>query len=223
MELWHVSYRLLDMGLKDAAIVVSVAVLAACSSDGAVPTTEPIESVTTISTGTSQLPRSTTTSSTRSTSTTVALPSTLNDSGQDGFEDALGTPERVCVDVDEIVASEEPEMVGSENDQPVFAIRSGEFLAGNFASVVGKWSEWPNGEVKLYWVPFDWQVAFTEPLEVTVESLEGNGSSVAQTFDVRASNASGVFWPSGTKFSEPGRHRLTAEAPGHWGCFELTV
>jgi len=223
MEPWHVSYRRLGMGLKRATIVAVVAILAACSSDGAVPTTEPIEAATTTSTSTTQLPRSTTTSSIRSTTTTVAVPLTLNDSGQDGFEDPLGTPERVCVDVDEIVATEEPEMVGPEDDQPVFATRSGEFVAGNFASVVGKWSEWPNGEVKLYWIPFDWQVAFTEPLEVTVEPLEGNGSAVIQTFDVRASNSGGMFWPSGTKFPAAGRYRLTAEAPGHWACFELTV
>ena len=151
------------------------------------------------------------------------MPPILSDSGQSGFEDALGTPERSCVDVDQIVATEEPEMVGPEdNKQPVFDIRSGEFLAGNFASVVEKLSEWPNGEVKLYWVPFDWQVAFAEPLEVTVERLE-SGSAVVQTFDVRASSAGGVFWPSSTRFPAPGRYRLTAVAPGHWGCFELTI
>ena len=223
MELCLVSYRLLGMGLKGATMVVSIAILAACSADGAIPATEPIEAAAITSTSTTQLPRSTTTAPTRSTTTTVAVPLRLADSGQDGFEDPLGTSDRVCVDVDEIVTTEEPEMVGPDSDQPVFAIRSGEFVAGNFSSVVGKWPEWQNGEVKLYWVPFDWRVAFTGVLEVTVEPLEGNGPAVVQTFDVRASNAGGVFWPSGTRFPEPGRYRLTAEAPGHWGCFELTV
>jgi hypothetical protein len=154
----------------------------------------------------------------------VTLPPTLSDSGQAGFEDALGTPERACVDVDQIVATEEPEIVGPEdNRQPVFDVRSGEILAGNFASVVNKLSEWPDGVVKLYWVPFDWRVAFTGPLEVTVEPLDSNDPAVVQTFEVRASNAGGIFWASGTKFPQPGRYRLTATAPGHWGCFELKV
>lgn len=210
------------MGMKCVAIVGSVVILAACASDGAVSTTTPVESAVS-STDAAQPSRSTTTTPLRSSTSTLAVPLTLSETGQPGFEDALGTAERVCVDVDEIVATEEPEMVGPENNQPVFDIRSGEFLAGNFASVVGSWSDWANGEVKLYWVPFDWQVAFTEPLEVTVEPLEGSGSAVIQTFDVRAGNAGGVFWPSGTRFPAPGRYRLTAEAPGHWGCFELTV
>lgn len=211
------------MRLRRAAIVVLAAVVAACSSDGAVPTTEMSEATATTSSSATQPPGSSTTSSTRPTTTTVTVPPILSDSGQSGFEDALGASERACVDVDQIVATEEPEMLGPEdNRQPVFDIRSGEFLVGNFASVVEKWSEWPNGDVKLYWVPFDWQVAFTEPLEVTVEPLE-SGSAVVQTFDMRASSASGVFWPSGTKFPGPGRYRLTAIAPGHWGCFELTV
>jgi hypothetical protein len=212
------------MRLKRVAIVVFAAVFAACSSDSVVPTTETSEATTTTWSSTTQPPRSSTTSSTQPTTTTVTVPPILSDSGQSGFEDALGTPERACVDVDEIVATEEPEMVGPEdNRQAVFDIRSGEFLAGNFASVVEKWSEWPNGEVKLYWVPFDRQIAFTGPLEVTVEPLESNGSAVVQTFEVRASTANVVFWPSGTKFPESGRYRLTAIAPGHWGCFELTV
>jgi hypothetical protein len=154
----------------------------------------------------------------------VTVPPTLSDSGQACFGDALGTSERACVDVDQTVATEEPEMVGPEdNRQPVFAVRSGDFLAGNFASVVNKLSEWPDGVVKLYWVPFDWRVAFTGSLEVTVEPLDSNDPAVVQTFEVRASNAGGIFWPSGTKFPQPGRYRLTATAPGHWGCFELQV
>lgn len=212
------------MVLKRTVVAVLAVTLATCSSDGAALPTETSDTTAATQSSTTGVPRSSTTSSSLQKITTVSVVPTLTDSGQSGFEDALGTSVRACVDVDQIVATEEPEMVGPEgNRQPVFAVRSGEFLAGNFASVVGNWSEWPSGEVKIYWIPFDWHVAFTEPLEVTVEPLDSNDSPVVQTFEVRASNAGGIFWPSGTKFPEPGRYRLTATAPGHWGCFELTV
>ncbi|HEX6300583.1 MAG TPA: hypothetical protein VF148_08985 [Acidimicrobiia bacterium] len=107
--------------------------------------------------------------------------------------------------------------------QPTIDIRSGEILAGNFASVVDRFSDWPDGEVKIYRVPFDHRVALTGPLEVSVEPLDSTDPAVVQTFEVRASSAGVVFWPSGTKFPAPGRYRLTATAPAHWGCFELTV
>lgn len=215
MELWEASYRLFGMRLNRTAIVVCAAILTACTSDGVAPTIEPTDSAATITSSTTPAGAA---------STTTTMPPTLSDSGQSGFDNSLGTPERECVDVDQIVATEEPEMVGPDEDpQPVFDIRSGEFLAGNFASIVGKWSDWPGGEVKLYWVPFDWPIAFAEPLEVTVEPLDTDGPVVVQIFDVKASSAGGVFWPSGTKFPEPGRYRLTSVAPGHWGCFELTV
>jgi hypothetical protein len=216
-------YRLLGMALRRTVVVVIAVAFAACSSDGAVPTT--VTSGETATTASTQLLPSSTTSITQPTTTTVTVPSTLSDSGQSGFEDALGTSERACVDVDQIVANEEPEMVGPEdNRQPVFDIRSGEILAGNFALVVGQWStEWPDGAAKIYWVPFDHRVATTGPLEVSVEPLDSNHPAVVQTFEQIASNAAGVFWPSGTKFPQPGRYRLTATAPGHWGCFELTV
>lgn len=123
------------------------------------------------------------------------------------------------------MAGRRSDVVGSEdNRQPVFDIRSGDILAGNFASVVNQWSaEWPDGAAKIYWVPFDHRVAATGPLEVTVEPLDTSDPPVIQTFEQLASNAAGVFWPTGTKFPQSGRYRLTATAPGHWGCFELTV
>ena len=214
------------MALRRTVVVVVFALaFAACSSDGAVPTTVTSGETTTMQPTTTQLVPSSIVSTTQPTTTTVTVLPTLSDSGQSGFEDALGTSERACVDVDQIVANEEPKMVGPEDDrQPVFDIRSGEILAGNFAFVVGRWStEWPDGGAKIYWVPFDHRVATTGPLEVTVEPLDSNDPAVVQTFEQIASNAGGVFWPSGTKFPQPGRYRLTATAPGHWGCFELTV
>ena len=215
------------MALRRTVVVVVFALaFAACSSDGAVPTTVTSDETTTMQPTTTQLVPSSIVSTTQpTTTTTVTVPPTLSDSGQFGFEDALGTSERACVDVDQIVANEEPEMRGPEDGRlPVFDIRSGEILAGNFAIVVGRWStEWPDGAAKIYWVPFDHRVATTGPLEVTVEPLDSNDPAVVQTFEQTASNATRVLWPSGTKFPQPGRYRLTATAPGHWGCFELTV
>lgn len=58
------------------------------------------------------------------------------------------------------MATEAPEMVGADKDVAVFDIRSGELLAGNFASVVNQWSsEWPEGAAKVYWVPLDPETA----------------------------------------------------------------
>lgn len=163
---------------------------------------------------------------TSSTGTTVAeAPPSLADIGQDGFDGALGTPDRTCVDVDRVVAENEPQMVGPEDNRaPVYDIRSGEFLVGNFDLVVGRWtSTFAEHGAKIYWIPFDDEVATTRPLEVTVEPLDGDRPAVVQTFTQTAFTADLVFWPSGTKFPESGRYRLTATAPGHWGCFELTV
>lgn len=165
--------------------------------------------------------------------TAVEAPPSLADIGQDGFDGALGTPDRICVDVDRVVAEDEPHMVGPEgNRAPVFDVRSGEILAGNFDLVIGRWSTaFAEHGAKIYWIPFDDDVATTGPLEVTIEPLDGNHPSVVHTFTQTAFTVAPgtaytpdlVFWPSGTKFPEPGRYRLTATALGHWGCFELTV
>lgn len=205
------------MRLRPTAAVLAVLALSACSSETVLSTTVTGQEPSASSPTTTQLAPSTTTSTTQP---------TLSDSGQSGFDDALGSSERVCVDVDLIVATEEPTMVvgPEDNRQPVYDIRSGEILAGNFAFVVNEWStEWPDGAAKIYWVPFDHRVATPGPLEVTVEPVDSNGAAVVQVFDQIASNGAGVFWATGTKFPQHGRYRLTATALGHWGCFELTV
>lgn len=225
-ELWHLPYRLYVMGLRPTAALLAVLALSACSSETVVSTTVTGQEPSASSPTTTQLPPSSTTSTNQPTTTTVTVPPTLSDSGQSGFDDALGTSERVCVDVDLIVATEEPTMVvgPEDNRQPVFDIRSGEILAGNFAFIVNEWStKWPDGAAKIYWVPFDHRVATTGPLEVTVEPLDSNDPAVVQTFDQIASSGAGVFWASGSRFPQPGRYRLIATALGHWGCFELTV
>jgi hypothetical protein len=144
-----------------------------------------------------------------------------------GFVDALGRADRVCVDVNQIVASADPVMSGPDEDVPVFDIRSGEILAGNFAAIVGQWSSFePGGVAKTYWLPLDRVIAITEGLEVVVEPLDTSDPAETITFGGDGSYASesgAAFWASGTPFPRPGRYRLTATAPGHWGCFEVTV
>jgi hypothetical protein len=127
------------------------------------------------------------------------------------------------VNVDLIVATEDPVMLGPNQDVPVFDIRSGEIVAGNFASVVGQWAEWDDGNMKILWVPYDKVTARTSSLVVVVEPLDTDEPAESFTFDQTASSSSAVFWPSGIRFPQPGRYRLTATAPGHWGCFEVTV
>lgn len=143
------------------------------------------------------------------------------------IRDTLGNSERVCVDVDSIVTTHEPKMVGPDGDQPVFNIRSGDIVAGNFALVVDAWSTFNDGVAKIYWIPVDRDVAMANPLDVVVESLTGHGDVETITFggdgtySLAADDA--AFWASGTRFDQPGRYRLTATAPDHWACFELTV
>jgi hypothetical protein len=69
-------------------------------------------------------------------------------------------------------------------------------------------------------------IAVREALEVVVEPLETTDAPETLTFGGDGSYAQGVgaaFWASGTRFPHPGRYRLTVSAPGHWGCFEVTV
>lgn len=143
------------------------------------------------------------------------------------FIDAPGSSEAVCVDVDHIVATEEPDMVGPDGGVPVLDIRSGEILAGNFANIVGQWATFgPSGEAKINWIPLDRMIARREALEIAVERLDADDQPETVMFGGDGwSSAPGVgaFWPSELLFPRPGRYRLTATAPGHWGCFEFTA
>ena len=133
------------------------------------------------------------------------------------FGDALGTSEDTCVDVDAITS-------GAEGRQ-VVDVRSGDIVAGNWGAVVGSWGSFDDGEAKLYWIPLDPELARTEQVAVTVESLDG-GTVSTQTFSggyTESDEGAYYFWSSGTMFPDSGRYRIVAEAPGHRGCFEVTV
>lgn len=143
-----------------------------------------------------------------------------------GVVNTLGTSERVCVDVDSIVSAGIPSALAGPDKQPVFDIRSGEIVAGNFDYVVDSWDDFNDGIAKIYWVPLDREVARTEALVVEVEPLDSDEPLGRFRFGGDGSwsvGAGGPFWPSGTAFPAPGRFRITATAIGHWGCFEVTV
>jgi hypothetical protein len=147
----------------------------------------------------------------------------LNRRSQDAFAQAFGTDERVCVDVDQIVETNDPVMAGPDQDVPVVNVRSGEMVAGNFLVVVGKWEESNNGNMKVFWTPLHGAIAETGALTILIERLDRDQPPYTLTFDVMATGGGVLFWPTGTRFTEPGRYRLTATAPGHWACFETTV
>ncbi len=139
------------------------------------------------------------------------------------FRDALGTADEVCVNVDEIVRD-------LRGLGPVVDIRSGQFVAGNFLNVVGNWSAFDNGKVKMYWVPIEPDLASSTNLQITVRSLDGSGQASEATFEFpggpgAASAASGdyTFWATEPAFATPGRYRVTAQAADHWGCFEFSA
>ena len=127
---------------------------------------------------------------------------------QIGGRHVPGSTERRCVDV------------GSERE-----VRSGDFVAGNFAAYSGIWAR---GSGKLYWIPhrLAWPDSST-PLRVAAVPLDpGSGPRV---FEKRTSARTvGVipevhFFPSGFRLPGKGTWMLVATAGPHWGCFIFTL
>lgn len=137
------------------------------------------------------------------------------------WREAPGTADRRCVDVDPLRAQGKGRRLGPAEGDLVLDVRSGEFLAGNFAQLIGSGQPGaPDFKAKIYWLPRDDEVARNEPLTVTVESLDDSSQpAIVERFTSKAFTQEGSFWPTGTNIPSKGRWRLTAEAPGHWGCF----
>jgi hypothetical protein len=116
-----------------------------------------------------------------------------------------GTPEHRCVDVED------------RKD-----VRSGGFIAGNFASFIAGWDGTPETS-KLYYIPAAPVVG--QPLTVVAELLnDAAPQTVAFTFGATAWTTSGFpFYASGTVLPARGRWRLTPTAGENSGCFELTL
>jgi hypothetical protein len=116
-----------------------------------------------------------------------------------------GTPEDRCVGVED------------RTD-----VRSGAFIAGNFASFIAGWDGTPETS-KLYYIPA--APVAGQPLIFVAELLDGAApQTVTFTFGATAWTTSGIpFYASGTVLPARGRWRLTPTAGENSGCFELVL
>lgn len=135
---------------------------------------------------------------------------------------APGTGDHRCVDVDRLGRVS----AGQRGDSRILNVRSGQIVAGNFASLAGS-GTFGNADfvAKIYWLPQRNGIAKDNALTVVVTNLTSRGSHT-QRFGGpgRWAQAEGYyFWATGVRLPGHARWRLTAEAPGHWGCFTLTT
>lgn len=186
-----------------AFAAVAVGLGGACSSD------EP---------GTAE--RDETTSETTTDSTTSTTAGT-NVEFAERWSSALGTADRECLDVAALdLADGGPDGAGD----PAAVVRSGEILAGPFGLLAGVGT--PGAQdfrAKIFWVPNNTDIARTEDLTLLVEFLDTGGVEPTELVLPGAHSGDGYFWPSSTPLPSSGTWRLTATAPGHWGCFEVNV
>lgn len=153
---------------------------------------------------------------------------TLLPSGEARWRSAPGTDARECVDVETLRLAGAGRRVGPNAQDVVLDVRSGDFLAGNFALWSGTGRPGgPDFRAKIYWVPRDPVIAKQAVVTVTVERVDVPGfDPLVQSFggdNTWAMTPDGAFWPSGTAIPGRGRWKLTAEAPGHWGCFIVVL
>jgi hypothetical protein len=101
-------------------------------------------------------------------------------------------------------------------------IRSGDFIACNFASFIAGWDGTPETS-KLYYIPA--APVAKQPLTVIAELLdEAAPQKVTFTFGATAWTTSGIpFYASGTVLPARGRWRITATAGDNSGCFDLSL
>ncbi len=123
----------------------------------------------------------------------------------------------------------------------VQSVRSGDFVTGNLTVLK---SESDTLTKKIYWLPQDPAIAKTARLKVTVSDpatpneptipqrwgkelgkgwIPADGSQPVTTGTLAPGSTVYYFWPSGIRFPAHGRWQLTAEAPGHWGCYIVSV
>ena len=141
-----------------------------------------------------------------------------------------GTAARECVDVDRLRAGAAAGRGGGPaRVDDVLFVRSGEFVAGSLAErlFTDETPGAPGFDAKVSWSPLDPNVAKTEALDVVIEHL-GDPSREPLRLHLdedhhHAFAGDRYFWPSSVPLPARGRWRLTATAPGHWGCFELSL
>jgi hypothetical protein len=150
-------------------------------------------------------------------------PSSLTDSR---LGESPLTSSEDCVNVDEQLAlgawveSEGPDGAISR----VLDLESGQIRAGNFYDLSGEGKPGdPDFVAKIYWAPLDPEIAEDHPLLVRVENLDRRDQVVEVEVTTAAFGGGQYFWPSAIPLPDSGSWRLTATAPEHWACFELTV
>ncbi len=119
------------------------------------------------------------------------------------------------------------------------SIRSGDFVAGNLTDLKATDAL----TKKIYWLPQDPAIAKKAKLTIVVADpsapdkpivTQKSGDGVGRGWvPSDGSTVSGgtlpvgskveYFWPSGIRFPGHGRWQLTATAPGHWGCFIVSM
>jgi hypothetical protein len=101
-------------------------------------------------------------------------------------------------------------------------VRSGSFIAGNFASFIAGWDGTPESS-KLYYIPA--APVAEQPLTVVAELLDDEAPpTITFTFAATAWTTSGIpFYASGTVLPARGHWRLTPTAGENSGCFEMAL
>ena len=118
------------------------------------------------------------------------------------------------------VAALDLEIVDGEAVEPV---RSGEILAGPLDGLMGVGRPGHQDfRAKIFWVPLDPNVAADAEMTLTIEHLDAE-TAINELRLVGAHSGESYFWPSSVPLPDAGRWRLTASAPGHWGCFDIEV
>jgi hypothetical protein len=114
-------------------------------------------------------------------------------------------------------------------------VRSGDFIAGNFASYVRAWHQSTDSThqaySELYYIPMHpaGQLPFhMVPLTITASRIDGpvgpRRPVLIYTFrDSAWSDVGYPFYATGTVLPEAGTWKVTAQAGSNWGCFVLNL
>jgi hypothetical protein len=101
------------------------------------------------------------------------------------------------------------------------AVRSGQFIVGNFATFIRDW-DGTYERSKLFYIPL--YPGDMAPLTVVAENIEGSPQKIQLVFAGTGWSEQGApFYVSGTVLPERGHWRLTPQVGRNRGCFEFTL
>jgi len=210
-------------GCRLVAVVVSLAVLSACSGDrDAQPSPGPSSSAPATSL---PAPASTTPSSTTTLMPPPFASRAAADTREAEWRDIPGSAARECVDVE--MFQHLARRVGPNERDIALELRSGEFVAGSFFDLKQRsilapsdTASDPTYQLKLYWIGLA-----REPQTpvVTARSIADPTRSPVRATTSSAFNANGTFTASGVVLPAHGRWRITATSADQWGCYDVTI